>query len=345
MWVRLDDHFDDNAKVNEVSNAAAGVYAKGLTWSARNEKDGVVPRGIARKLAGPDGQAAIDELVTARLWIEHEDGYLARDFLQFNPSAADVRARRETKKEAGKKGAKSRWDGSKRPAAMAPPIAPAMADGWHDDAPDPVPEETQTPKPPSLAGQGASDPSLSDRTGLGPNLRRNAAGEIESTADPQEFRENLRRYGQKALGCGATSEQDCELAEHLAGLYADGWTPADAVVAGEFAAAGGLRGKRGRRPDVDWLVRAGGGNLVALLERSRVWDQAGRPALDERGEPVAPKPAEAPKAPRSLHATGALDALNAKRAALAAARTTGGPVAIERPAFLRPTGTDGGDRE
>lgn len=174
-WVRLDDRFDDNAKVNEASNAAMGVYAKCLTWSARNRRDGFVPLGVARNKAGADGQAVLDELVRVRLWVECEGGYRAPDFLDFNPSAAEVEARQAKKAEAGKRGARARWNRPDAPPAIAPPMAGAIAPAWQNDAPvSRIPEnvvgslerssgtETQS-SPASLVGAPAAPPPKRQR--------------------------------------------------------------------------------------------------------------------------------------------------------------------------------------
>jgi hypothetical protein len=71
---------------------------------------------------------AIRRLVAVGLWHEIPGGYEVHDFLDYNPSRAEVLARREATKEAGKRGALKRWGmanptANPKAEAIAKPIA------------------------------------------------------------------------------------------------------------------------------------------------------------------------------------------------------------------------------
>lgn len=344
-WFRLDDGFHDNAKVLEASNAAVGVWTKCMTWSAHKNKDGFVPRGAALALAKGD-QAALDELVAVRLLVVEDGGYRAPDFLKYNPSAEMVERQREAKVGAGRRGANARW--GQRPAApaptpaeppakpavmapaMAPVIAPAMADGRQSDAPDPVPVPPKPPYPLPPAGEGGTPEGLSARP-VGPWSLR------PGDPDPEAFADVLARRGGGALHTGMTPGLGVELGERLWSIFATGrWSMADAPIAADFAAAGGLRAKRGKKPGVDWLVRNNGVNLLWLLEAARDWDRAGRPLLDGRGVPVPtrpPAPVAAPSPASGAVAAAKLAEMTRAKAEFEARKAAagGGNVVALRP--------------
>lgn len=99
-WVKLDDGFWSNPKVDSVGNEAAGVYSRALSYCGCHETDGAVPDSIARYI----GKAkAWERLVDAGLCEPLENGYLVPDFLEFNPSHEVLEAKREAdrKRKAG----------------------------------------------------------------------------------------------------------------------------------------------------------------------------------------------------------------------------------------------------
>jgi hypothetical protein len=127
-WARLDDNLYDHPKLDGLPLAAVGLYAKSLSWSARHETDGYIPRGKVSALAKPERYpfklAAI--LVKAGLWDEvGRDGYIARvrsarhpdgelhriegdgfqihDYLDLNPSAATIQRERSGSRDRMKR--------------------------------------------------------------------------------------------------------------------------------------------------------------------------------------------------------------------------------------------------
>ncbi len=98
-WVRLSDGFPGHQKVRGLSDAAFRLHVTALCDAAAHLTDGVVTQPAVQTLPkAPQGaklKRAIDELVAAGLWEASESGWRVHDFLDWNPSAASVRANRE----------------------------------------------------------------------------------------------------------------------------------------------------------------------------------------------------------------------------------------------------------
>jgi hypothetical protein len=71
------------------------------TYSAAYGLDGVVPARVARDRGSRRDLAA---LASSGLWVETADGFLLPDFLEFNPSRAEVDERRKADAERKRRG-------------------------------------------------------------------------------------------------------------------------------------------------------------------------------------------------------------------------------------------------
>lgn len=90
-WFRLDDKWHNHPKVVKAGNAAAGLWARCGDYSSEHLLDGFVPIDVARAY----GTAReITRVTQAQLWQPCTGGFLIRDFLEYNPSAEQVRADR-----------------------------------------------------------------------------------------------------------------------------------------------------------------------------------------------------------------------------------------------------------
>jgi hypothetical protein len=94
-------------------------------------------------LAGRPVDNLIDELVRAGLWDRDDKGYVIHDYLEYNPSKAQVLAVREAKSEAGKRGAATRWHGGLNGTSHNTHLTAPMAKRWQNDAPIPIPIEEE----------------------------------------------------------------------------------------------------------------------------------------------------------------------------------------------------------
>lgn len=122
-WAKLDDLFYDHPKIQGVGNAGAGLYVKGLTYCCRHLTDGRIPATWAKKEEAGDA-GLIELLVTQGLWLDagaDETGsvyYEIPDFLDFNPSRAEVEAAR----------AKAR-DKKREQRSKSPPLSRGLSPG------------------------------------------------------------------------------------------------------------------------------------------------------------------------------------------------------------------------
>jgi len=166
VWARLDDQFHAHDKVADLDMApttvpmmvaAVGLHALALSWCGDQLTDGIVPRSQPARLVGEPVDNLVEELVRVHLWDKHRRGYVIHDFLDYNPSKAQILARRQAQSEAGKRGAEARWhsgnDGTPHGDPLTDPIGNPIGNPigsrWHPDgkphgtlhAPDPVSQE------------------------------------------------------------------------------------------------------------------------------------------------------------------------------------------------------------
>jgi len=130
-WGRIDDSLYDHPKLDALGRhrlPAIGLHALALSWCNRWLTDGHVPAERVRKLGGT--RALAEVLVTAGLWEPSESGYRIHDFLDYNESAAYVRASRDQKREAGRLGGLRSGEARRGPstseAAAQPPAKQAL---------------------------------------------------------------------------------------------------------------------------------------------------------------------------------------------------------------------------
>lgn len=92
-WVRIDDLFPEDPKITGLSDRAFRVWLEGLAYCARQLSDGHIPASSVKTIRGT--RKSVDELVNAGLWQQNGTGYVVQNYLKFNPSKAQVEARRE----------------------------------------------------------------------------------------------------------------------------------------------------------------------------------------------------------------------------------------------------------
>jgi hypothetical protein len=90
-WFKCCDTLFSNKKVTKAwmnEPASIGAWLMCGTWCANQETDGHVPEHIVRMFGITDTQ--VTALVDAGLWTAVEDGWLMHDFLDYNPSKAEL---------------------------------------------------------------------------------------------------------------------------------------------------------------------------------------------------------------------------------------------------------------
>lgn len=109
-FVAIDDQFPENKKVDKLHDRAFRFHVTALCYCGRNQTDGHVSARAVKVIAAiveTQPKRWVTELVQAKLWAHDQegDGFWINDYLEYNPSAEDVKARIEKSKNAANK----RW--------------------------------------------------------------------------------------------------------------------------------------------------------------------------------------------------------------------------------------------
>ena len=115
-YARLDDIFPEHPKVAALSDRAFRVHVRGICYSAKVLSDGFVPFAIARGW----GDKPVSELTLAGLWDAVPGGFSIHDFLDFNPSKSQVKAKRAADSERKRGGIRAESDATPRARSRAP---------------------------------------------------------------------------------------------------------------------------------------------------------------------------------------------------------------------------------
>lgn len=102
-WAKLDDSFWGNPKVDAASLGAVGAYARSLSYVAQHLTDGHIPYGAALYMTKGEADV-LAELVDRGFWAKNGDGFVIPDYLEYNPTKAEVESQRRARSEAGKRG-------------------------------------------------------------------------------------------------------------------------------------------------------------------------------------------------------------------------------------------------
>lgn len=179
-WVRVSDDFYDHQKFAALTVLGDAVWIRGLAYANRNLTDGFITERAARGLVDTHGlgiyigaggrdaepQDGIDELVIAGIW--HEPGhdcpvcpdpparsYVIHDYLAYQPSRAQVEAKRQETAERVRR--------HRAGNAVTSPVTSGGSNGVSTTPPNP---KSQVPK---TSSKTSIDPSsfvggVGDRT-------------------------------------------------------------------------------------------------------------------------------------------------------------------------------------
>lgn len=111
MWFKVDDKFAMHPKSMRAGNAALGLWVRAGSWSAAHLTDGFIPGDLLGAIGG--SRSAADKLVKVGLWEVDLDGYRFRDWHDYQPTAADVKAAEDAEKTGGTWGNHVRWHSKK----------------------------------------------------------------------------------------------------------------------------------------------------------------------------------------------------------------------------------------
>lgn len=126
-WVKLDDGWPNNHKVEPLSDKAKLLYICGLCYCGRNLTDGVLNKKASGIVLAESGASRrhIVELHEAELWDRLEDGWKVHDYLDCNPTREQVLAEREKARKrmkAARSGARSGEPSAARSPSPSRPV-------------------------------------------------------------------------------------------------------------------------------------------------------------------------------------------------------------------------------
>lgn len=162
MWLKIDDGFSDHRKVDGLSDGAFRLHVAGMNYAARTDTNGHIPTSRPARLTPTFKRQYITELESAGLWDAVDDGWWIHDFLVYNPSAEDLKAKRDkerdkkrTQRAAGAKNVAHDGDGR----FMSPTLSPGDTKGDRaGDVPHAVPGGVPGGSPPLPDPKGRENP-------------------------------------------------------------------------------------------------------------------------------------------------------------------------------------------
>lgn len=134
MWAKISDDFFRHPRTVAAGRDARDLFLVSLAHCNEHLTDGFVASGYLRRLAADaeidNAQESAQRLVDVGYWEECDGGWMVHDFLDYNPSRAEVLAERE--KAAVRK---ERWKNGARNG-----VRNAVPNGEGTPSPVPVPE-------------------------------------------------------------------------------------------------------------------------------------------------------------------------------------------------------------
>lgn len=111
-WAKIDDHMPEHPKIVPAGPLALALQVRAICYCARHLTDGFLPALMVGSLTYDLGNRDWPKVMTdAELWEydEARSGFIVHDYLDYNPSKAEVQQTRAAWTARAKKGAASRW--------------------------------------------------------------------------------------------------------------------------------------------------------------------------------------------------------------------------------------------
>jgi len=96
-WLKLDDGFAEHPRIDPLTHKAFRLHITAMCLVARKLTDGYVTEKDAKLCRTQAGVsvAAVAELEASGLWERNGEGWYIRDYLDYNPSSAQVKEERK----------------------------------------------------------------------------------------------------------------------------------------------------------------------------------------------------------------------------------------------------------
>lgn len=159
-WAKLDDQFPVNVKVSALKDNEFRLHVTAICHCSAQLTDGFVAKHVPGVLPNvPRTRAlkrAINKLVEIGLWEEVDDGWVIHDYLDWNPSAAQAKAKKAARAAAGRRGgqAKRRHGGEQNGSNC---FGDASAELDTSDKQNGTPSPSPSPGDPPGGGSDARD--------------------------------------------------------------------------------------------------------------------------------------------------------------------------------------------
>jgi hypothetical protein len=139
-WFKIDDQFAFHPKAIAAGNAALGLWVRAGSWCAAHLTQGALPAHMVRTLGAQRRDA--DKLVSVGLWMCTEDGYLFKDWDEYQPTKEQVEAKRVATRE------RVRSHRERQRNAVTPDVTNDVTNAVSTPTPSrPVPSTTSSPAP------------------------------------------------------------------------------------------------------------------------------------------------------------------------------------------------------
>lgn len=204
-WFKVDDGFYDHPKVEELPNAAVGLWVKAGTWCAKHETDGVIPASRVKALKGTASQ--IRALIECGLWCETTTSlgakaYSFRDWLDYQPSREEREEERASWREKKRKSRRQKLDNRRKienvhrgVPEMSPEGTPEGVPEMSGTIPDPTrpdPTNSGSTSQPTTGSRGDADwlagnSTLDELAAATQRARDAGISETAITAGTREF--------------------------------------------------------------------------------------------------------------------------------------------------------------
>lgn len=157
-YLLIDDGMAENQKVVGLSDKAFRLWITGLVYCARNLTDGAISE-LALRFVGANSQidrpkTVAKQLVSAGLWEPNGDGWMIHDYLEYNPSRAEIAERRELARERKRRQRNKGHGGTSR--------GTGRVSHAHQDPPKGVSKETPRGSSPNGLPQVTRDKALAE---------------------------------------------------------------------------------------------------------------------------------------------------------------------------------------
>ena len=226
-WFKVDDGFYDHPKVEELPNAAVGLWVKAGTWCAKHETDGVIPATRVKAFKGTASQ--IRALIECGLWSETTTNsgakaYSFRDWFDYQPSREEREEERALWREKKRKSRSQKLDKLRQQQNVPEGVPEMSPEGTNEGVPEmsgtipdparPDPSLSVIGSQPTTGSSGQADwPAGDELDALGAATQRARDAGISETAIKAGTAEYQRRPHPKGPGLLRTLINDAWAAE------------------------------------------------------------------------------------------------------------------------------------